>query len=260
MSDHSQPAADLSGRVVLVTGASSGLGAHLARAAARAGASVVVAARRIDRLGQLVDQIAIDGGKAAAVAMDVADEASVVAGYDAAEKALGPITSVIANAGLNIPSPALDLSVEDFDQIMSVNLRGVFLTAREGARRMIANGSKEKGNGRIVLVGSVGSHRVLPGLTAYSTSKAGVLMMGKSLAREWANRGINVNTIMPGWIKTELNTEWLESPSGEKLIAGFPRRRVMEPADLDGITLYLLSDASRTITGGGFELDDGQSI
>lgn len=252
--------ADLRGRTLLITGASSGLGAHFARAAVTAGAAVALAARRADRLADLVADLTREGGRAAAVSMDVTDEGSIAAGYDAAEAALGPIDSVLANAGLNVPSSAIDISADDFDRIMSVNLRGVFLTAREGARRMIANGSKEKGNGRIVLVGSVGSHRVLSGLTAYSTSKAGVLMMGKSLAREWATRGINVNTIMPGWIKTELNTEWLESPGGEKLIASFPRRRVMVPADLDGIVLYLLSDASRAITGGGFELDDGQSL
>lgn len=260
MTDTTRPLADLRGRTLLITGASSGLGAHFARAAVAAGAAVALAARRADRLADLVADLTRDGGRAAAITMDVADEASVAAGYDAAEAALGPVDSVLANAGLNVPGSAIDLTAADFDQIMSVNLRGVFLTAREGARRMIASGSKEKGNGRIVLVGSVGSHRVLPGLTAYSTSKAGVLMMGKSLAREWATRGINVNTILPGWIKTELNTEWLESASGEKLIGSFPRRRVMVPADLDGITLYLLSDASRTITGGGFELDDGQSL
>jgi NAD(P)-dependent dehydrogenase (short-subunit alcohol dehydrogenase family) len=252
--------ADLAGRTILITGASSGLGAHFACTAAAHGAAVALAARRIDRMHDLVAKIRAQGGKAVAVAMDVADEASVAAGFDAAEAAIGPINSVIANAGLNIPSPALDLATADFDAIMSVNLRGVFLTVREGAKRMIANGSKEKGDGRIVLVGSVGSHRVLPGLAAYSTSKAAVLMMGKSLAREWANRGINVNVIMPGWIKTELNTEWLESPAGEKLIASFPRRRVMLPEDLDGVTFALLSDASRAITGGSFELDDGQSI
>ncbi|MCP3731268.1 SDR family oxidoreductase [Sphingomonas sp. MG17] len=251
---------DLAGRALLITGASSGLGAHLSRAAATRGAAVALAARRTDRMRDLVDAIADQGGKAVAVAMDVADEASITAGFDAAEAAIGPITSVLANAGLNIPGPALDLTAADYDSIMSVNLRGVFLTAREGARRMITNGSKDKGDGRIVLVGSVGSHRVLPGLMAYSTSKAGVLMMGKSLAREWANRGINVNVVMPGWIKTELNSEWLESPAGQRLIDSFPRKRVMAPEDLEAVTFYLLSDACRAITGGGFELDDGQSI
>ncbi|MFV0645944.1 MAG: SDR family NAD(P)-dependent oxidoreductase, partial [Sphingomonadaceae bacterium] len=149
---------------------------------------------------------------------------------------------------------------EEFDKVVDVNLTGVFLTAREGARRMIANGSTEKGDGRIVLIGSVGSHRVLDKLVAYNATKAGVLMRGKALAKEWARKGINVNTICPGWIRTELNTEWLDSSDGQALIDSFPRKRAMEPDDLAPIALYLLSDASRAITGGGFELDDGSSL
>lgn len=251
---------DLSGRTVLVTGASSGLGAHFALAAARAGASVALAARRADRLGKIKESIENEGGKAAAIEMDVADEASVAAGFDAAQEQLGVVSSVIANAGMNYPSSALGIPITQFDQVIDVNLRGVFITAREAAKRLIADGSSEKGHGRIVLVGSVGSHRVLDKLVAYNTSKAGVLMMGKALAKEWALKGINVNTICPGWIKTELNTEWLESEAGQKLVATFPRRRVMVPDDLAPIALHLLSDASRTITGASFELDDGQSL
>ena len=252
--------AGLAGRAVLITGASSGLGAHLARAAAQAGARVAIAARRADRLAGLQAEIAAAGGTAVAVEMDVSDEESVASGFDTAQAAIGPISSVLANAGMNYPSSALGIPIAEFDKVVDVNLRGVFITAREGAKRMIADGSAEKGHGRIVLVGSVGSHRVLDKLVAYNTTKAAVLMMGKALAKEWALKGINVNTICPGWIKTELNSEWLESPAGQKLIDSFPRKRVMEPADLVPMTLFLLSDASRTITGGGFELDDGQSL
>lgn len=251
---------DLSGRVVLVTGASSGLGAQFAKSAAAAGAAVALAARRIDRLGAVQAEIAAAGGKAVAVEMDVEDEGSVARGFDAAQAALGPVMSVIANAGMNQPSSALGLPIENFDHIVSVNLRGVFITAREAAKRMIAAGSPQSGAGRLVLVGSVGSHSVMDKLVAYNTTKAAVLMMGKALAKEWALKGINVNTICPGWIKTELNTEWLETPAGQALVESFPRKRVMEPADLTDITMFLLSDASRTITGGSFELDDGQSL
>lgn len=252
--------ADLSGRVVLITGASSGLGTHFARAAARAGATVAIAARRKDRLVDLAKEIESTGGRALAIEMDVADENSVAAGFDAAQAALGPIASVVANAGLNYPSSALGIPIEEFDRVISVNLRGVFITAREAAKRMIADGSPARGHGRIVLLGSVGSHQVMDRLVAYNTSKAAVLMMGKALAKEWALKGINVNTICPGWIKTELNSEWLNSPPGQALIDTFPRKRVMEPEDLAPITLYLLSDASRMITGGSFELDDGSSL
>jgi NAD(P)-dependent dehydrogenase (short-subunit alcohol dehydrogenase family) len=251
---------NLSDRTVLVTGASSGLGWHFALIAAKAGAKVVAAARRTDRLAALVDQIAAQGGMAAAVAMDVEDEASVIAGFDAAEKALRPIDSVIANAGMNSRGMALDLPIAEFDRVISVNLRGVFLTVREAAKRMIAAGSRESGRGRIVIVSSLASHQVLPGIAAYCASKAGVLMLGKALAREWANRGINVNSICPGFIETELNDEFLASEAGQRMIAGFPRRRVMKESDLDGTVLHLLSDASRGITGAAFDIDDGQGL
>lgn len=251
---------DLTNRVVLVTGASSGLGACFARDAAAGGAAVALAARRADRLAELKQEIEAAGGRAAVIEMDVADEASVSAGFDAAQAALGPVNSVIANAGMNVPSSALGLSIADFDTVMDVNLRGVFITAREAARRMIANGSPQSGDGRIVLVGSVGSHRVLDKLVAYNASKAAVLMMGKALAKEWALKGISVNVICPGWIATELNSAWLASPAGQALIAGFPRKRAMQPEELLPMVRLLLSDAARAITGGGFELDDGQSL
>jgi NAD(P)-dependent dehydrogenase (short-subunit alcohol dehydrogenase family) len=249
---------ELSGRTVLVTGASSGLGRRFARIAADAGARVAVAARRADRLDTLVREIG--GDKALSIAMDVESEKSIIAGFDAAEKSLGPIDSVIANAGMNVTGMALDLPAADFDRIMAVNLRGVFLTAREAARRMIANGSKESGRGRILLTASMGAHEVLPGVAAYCASKAGVVTLGKALAREWANKGINVNCICPGFIETELNDSFLASESGQKMIAGFPRRRLMRESDLDGIVLHLLSDSSRGITGAAFDIDDGQSL
>ncbi|QUD89362.1 SDR family NAD(P)-dependent oxidoreductase [Phenylobacterium montanum] len=251
---------DLTGRVALVTGASSGIGHRLALDLARAGAKVVVAARRTDRLESLVAEIKAAGGDALAVAMDVAVEASVSAGYNAAEAAFGPVDTVYANAGMSIEGLAVDLPVEAFDQIMAINVRGVFLTAREGARRMMKAGSKQSRRGRIVLVASMGAHKVLPGLTAYCTSKAAVAMMGRSLAREWANQGINVNVICPGYLETELNSDWFHSEGGQKQITTFPRRRLMSEGDLDPILLYLGADASSGTTGSLFNIDDGQSL
>lgn len=250
----------LAGRIVLVTGASSGIGAHLALAAARAGAKVALAARRTDRLADLVDQIRAAGGKALAVAMDVEDEASVIAAYDAVEAGLGVVDSVIANAGISIQGSALDIAIEDFDKVLAVNTRGVFLTAREGARRMIAAGSPASGRGRVLLVASIGAHKVLPGLTPYCTSKAGTAMMGKSLAREWARKGVNVNVLCPGYIRTELNSDWFDQEGGQKLVASFPRKRLMAESDLAPMALHLISDAAATITGGVFTVDDGQSL
>ena len=247
----------LAGRTVLITGASSGIGAHLARKAAAAGAKVALAARRADKLQALVAEI---GGSAAAFAMDVEDEGSIIAAYDAIEERLGAPDSVIANAGISIQGMALDISAEDFDKVMGVNTRGVFLTAREGARRMIRAGSEQTGKGRVLLVASIGAHKVLPGLTAYCTSKAATAMLGKSLAREWTRKGINVNVLCPGYIRTELNSDWFDSEGGQKLVAGFPRRRLMEEDDLTATALYLCSDAARAVTGSVFTVDDGQSL
>jgi NAD(P)-dependent dehydrogenase (short-subunit alcohol dehydrogenase family) len=251
---------DLTGRTALVTGASSGIGQRLALNLARAGARVVLAARRTDRLAALTAQIEAAGGSALAVAMDVADEASVIAGFDAAEAHFGAVESVYANAGVNIAGSALDLPIESFDQMVQVNLRGMFLTAREAGRRMIQAGSKESGRGRIVLVASIGAHTVLPGLTTYCATKAGVVMMGKGLAREWARLGINVNSICPGFMETELNRDWFASEGGQKQIQGFHRRRLMGDGDLDGMLLYLGSDAAQGMTGAAINLDDGQSL
>lgn len=249
---------DLTGRTLLVTGASSGLGRRFAKIAAAAGAKVVVAARRVDKLESLVAEIG--AARAAAVAMDVENEASVIAGYDAADKAFGPVDTVIANAGMNSEGLATDVSVDEFDKVFAVNVRGVFLTAREGARRMIAAGSKESGKGRIVLISSIGATKVLPGLAAYCGSKAAVVMMGKAMAREWVNRGISVNMVAPGYIETEINSDWFKSEGGKKQMAGFPRRRLMEESDLDEVVGYLCSDAAGAVTGSLFTVDDGQTL
>lgn len=245
---------DMSNRTALITGASSGLGARFAKIMANAGAKVAAAARRTDRLASLVGDI---GPNVAAIAMDVTDEASVVAGFDAAEAALGPVDTVIANAGMNLEGLAADLPVADFDALFAVNVRGVFLTAREGARRMMAR--KEK-NGRIVLIASIGAQKVLPGLAAYCASKAAVAQMGRALAREWVNRGVNVNVLCPGYIETEINADWFASEGGKKQMASFPRRRLMEEVDLDALVLTLCSDGARGITGSVFVADDGQTL
>jgi NAD(P)-dependent dehydrogenase (short-subunit alcohol dehydrogenase family) len=249
---------DLTGRVALVTGASSGLGWRFAEQLAAAGAKVVAGARRLDRLHQLARTVKAAGGVLEPVELDVTSEASIQAAYDAAERAFGTVDIVIANAGLNAEGPALELANEALAQLLSVNVQGVYLTAREAARRLIAAERPERG--RIILVGSVGSLKPLPGLTAYSLSKAAVAMMGKGLAREWARWGVTVNTICPGWIATELNGDWLAGEAGQKLVKTFPRRRVMPAEGLDDVVLFLASDASASVTGGVFSIDEGQAL
>lgn len=251
---------DLSGRTVLVTGASSGLGARFGRVLAQSGAKVVLAARREAMLQDLVREIEEGGGQALAVAMDVADERSTQAAYDAAEAAFGPVDSVIANAGTNIEGLALDLDVSALDSIFAVNVRGVFLTAREGARRMIANNSAERRHGRIVIISSITATAVSPGTGPYSASKAASLQMGRVLARDWANRGINVNMICPGYIETDINADWFQTDGGKRQLNKWPRRRLMGPDSLDAMLLYLASDASAPVTGSSFTIDDGQTL
>lgn len=247
-------ALDLSGRTALVTGASSGLGARFARLVASAGANVVVGARRVERLEALAGEI---GEKARAVEMDVAREADVIAAFDAAEAAFGTVDTVIANAGIDGAGMIAEMSEAEIERTLSVNLKGAILTAREGARRMMAN--KVPG-GRIVMIASITAFEPSPGLVAYSASKAGVVQAARSMAREWARRGICVNTISPGYIRTAINDAWFDTEPGKKQIARFPRKRLMGEEGLDAALLLLCSDAAEFITGADFVLDDGQTL
>ncbi len=250
----------LSGRTCLISGASSGLGERFSRLVAQAGANVVLAARRKERVAALAAEICDAGGKALAVAMDVTDEPSVIAAYDAAAAEFGPVDTVIANAGVSAPGRSIEVSFESLRSLFDTNVLGVFLTAREGARRLIAAGSRETGVGRILLVGSMGAIAPIAGEAAYCTSKAAVAWLGRNLAREWARQGINVNVIQPGFILTEMAGDWFASEGGKAQIAGFPRRALQPIESLDEQVLYLCSDASRQITGATFTIDDGQSL
>ncbi|WP_298470537.1 SDR family NAD(P)-dependent oxidoreductase [uncultured Erythrobacter sp.] len=245
---------DLSGRTALITGASSGLGSRFGRILAANGANVALGARRKDRLEALAAEI---GPQAAAVEMDVARNADVVAGFDAAEQAFGTIDTVIANAGVDGAGMINDMAEDEIERTLAINLKGAILTAREGAKRMIAAGNVK---GRIVMVASITAFEPSPGLVAYSASKAGVVQAARSMAREWARAGICVNTISPGYIRTAINDEWFDTDLGKKQIARFPKRRLMADEGLDGPVLFLCSDAAEFVTGADFVLDDGQTL
>jgi len=247
---------DLHGRVAFVTGATSGLGRHFGRILAAAGASVALCGRRADRLAEVKSEIESSGGRAAAIPLDVTDAAAIGPALDAAEAALGPIDILVNNAGLSVLGLSVEISAEDFDKVIATNLRAPFLLATEVARRMIAG----RRGGRIINIASIGAYRVLPGVTPYCISKAGVAMMTQCLAREWARKGINVNAICPGFIETELNDEWFASAKGKAQIDSFPRKRLAQEADLDGMLLLLASDAGRAITGSLLTVDDGQAL
>lgn len=251
---------DLEGRVALVTGASSGLGRRFALVLAASGAKVVIGARRVELLEALAEEIVVAGGEVLPVALDVTDEASIIAAYDAAAERFGPVDTVIANAGLNVAGSALGLAADAFDRMVAVNLRGVFLTVREGARRMIAAGSAERRHGRITIISSITAHQPAAGIAPYSATKAAVAQMGRSLARDWAMKGINVNIVCPGYVATEMNEAIWDAPAGQSLLASFPRQRVMDDDALDPMILYLASDRSRQVTGSVFTIDDGQTL
>lgn len=251
---------DLSGRTIMVTGASSGLGENFARVLAASGATVVVAARRAERLEELVAEIRNQGGTAHAVAMDVADPASVQTGFAAAEAAVGPINTLVANAGVATDTMSLDQPVSDMDVLLSVNLRGVMLTVQAAARQMVASGSADRGDGRIIIIGSITAEKIFAGAALYGATKAAVRHLGRSLAREWARKGININIIQPGYFESEMTSAMISSPMGERLIASFPRKRLRDKTDLNPPLLWLASDASAGITGTVITVDDGQSL
>ncbi|MBV1687890.1 SDR family NAD(P)-dependent oxidoreductase [Novosphingobium sp. G106] len=251
---------ELSGRAVLITGASSGFGAHFARLASRAGARVALAARRKERVKELAEELRAVGGEAVAIAMDVTDEASVRAGYDAAEAALGTIDTIIANAGVSSPGRSIEIGAEALAGILDTNVLGAFLTAREGAKRLIASGSRETGKGRILFIGSFGAEAPIKGEVMYCASKAAVASLGRNLAGEWLRSGINVNVIQPGFILTEMAGEWFASEGGKAQIASFPRKRLQPIESLDAMVLHLCSDASSAMTGSVITIDDGQSL
>lgn len=249
-------ASDLNGEVAFITGASGGLGAHFARLLARHGAAVAITARRVDKIQAVADEIRAAGGRAVALPLDVAQAEAIGPALDAAAEQLGPVSILVNNAGVGGEGLALDLLIEDFDQTFAVNVRGTFFAAREAARRMIA----AKIEGRIVNIASIASHTVLPGLSAYCGSKAAVAMLTKSLAREWARRGLAVNALCPGYIETAINDAWWPTEGGQKQLKGFPRRRLMEAEDLDAAFLMLAGPAARAITGSVITVDDGQSL
>ena len=247
---------DLTGRTALVTGASSGLGRRFATTLAGSGAQVALAARRVDRLTELADEIRSKGGKSAAFAMDVTEPTSIGAAVDAAEAELGPIDILVNNSGVSVQRRIVDVTPEDYAHVMNTNAFGAFFVAQAVARRMI----ERKASGRIVNVASAIANKVVRELSVYAMSKAAVVQMTKAQALEWARYGINVNAICPGYIRTEMNADFWETERGRKFVDTFPRQRVGEPEDLDGLLLLLCSGESRFLTGAAITIDDGLSL
>ncbi len=256
---------NLEGKIALVTGASSGLGNRFARVLSKAGATVIVAARRIDRLKELRAEIEAEGGEAHVVSLDVTDHESIRAAVAHAESEAGPIDILVNNSGVANTQRLIDVTPDDYDFVMRTNTEGAFFVAQEVAKRMIARAKDDEKRGepqqasRIINIASVAGLRVLPQIGIYCMSKAAVVHMTRSMAVEWGRFGINVNAICPGYIRTEINEAQFDSDAGQKLVAMLPRRRVGDPADLDGLLLILAADESRFINGSIITADDGQS-
>jgi 3-oxoacyl-[acyl-carrier protein] reductase len=248
---------DLTGRVALVTGASSGLGQQFARALADNGASIVLVARRADRLKDFKAELEKADAKAIAVEADVNDRAAMARAFDAAEKAFGTVTILINNAGVAQEAiRAVDLPADEWRRVMSTNLDAVLYCAQEAAKRMLAAGKK----GAIVNIASVLGLGVSKGAVSYATSKAAVIQLTKALSLEWAFKGVRVNAIAPGWFVTEINDDYLGSEAGEKIKRDIPMGGFGNAGDLDGALLLLVSDAGAYMTGATLVVDGGQVV
>lgn len=247
---------DLSGKVALITGASSGLGARFAKVLASAGATVALAARRVERLKELRAEIDADGGEAHVYQLDVTDLASVRGCIARVEQDFKKIDILVNNSGVSATARITDTTEEDYDFVMNTNAKGAFFVAQQTAKVMIA----QKTAGRIINIASVAGMKVMSQLSVYCMSKAAVVHMTRAMALEWGRHGINVNAICPGYIVTEINAAHFETEAGQKLVSLLPRRRAGKPEDLDGILMLLASDESRFVNGAAITADDGLAV
>lgn len=246
---------DLTGQVAIVTGTSRGLGQYFARALAKAGADLVLTSRDRASLAPFEDEIKALGRQAISLELDVRNQESIERMAAEAEAAFGQIHILVNNAGCNIRKPALDVTWQDWNQILDTNLRGSFFVAQAIATRMIA-----RGYGRIVNIGSVTSVFGFAGLAPYGASRGGIRQMTMSLADDWGKFGVTVNCLAPGWFRTNQNKVLYEDPEWvEYLIDRIPVKRPGEPRDLDGAIVFLASEASRYVTGQTLLVDGGIS-
>jgi len=254
---------DLSGRVALITGASSGLGKQFALTLAQAGAAVVLAGRRLELLKTLRSEIEAEGGDAHVVGLDVTDLASIRSAVAHAETEVGPIDILINNSGVSTTERLVDVTEDSYDFIFDTNTRGAFFVAQEVAKRMLA---RAKGaapgtytGGRIVNIASAAGLRTLPQIGVYCMSKAAVVHMTKVMAAEWGRFGITTNAVCPGYIDTEINHHHWGTEAGQKLVNMLPRKRVGSPRDLDALVVMLCSAQSDFINGAIIAADDGMA-
>jgi 2-deoxy-D-gluconate 3-dehydrogenase len=245
---------DLTGKVAIITGAGRGLGRAMARALADAGAAVAVASRTRDELDSFVEEVRAAGGKALACPTDITDEESVNRMVEATMVEFGRIDVLVNNSGIVASTPLLEQPAEEWDQVISTNLRGVFLVSKAAGRHMVAQGS-----GKVINIASNFALQGVPNHAAYSASKAGVLALTRSMAIEWARSGIQVNAIAPGYFATDLNREMDEDLTA-KVVRAIPARRMGIPAEIQPWVLLLAGPASDYMTGETIVIDGGQTV
>ena len=244
------------GKVALVTGASSGLGAHFAKVLAAAGAKLIVGARRVEKLHELVGEIEASGGEAIAVALDITNTDSVTCAFDKGEAAFGPISILVNNAGVGDSKRFVNVDEESWDFVIDTNLKGAWTVANQLARRLLAN----KATCSIINIASVLGLRVGIGESTYSISKAGVVQMTKAMALELGHKGIRVNALCPGYFRTEMNSDYFDTEKGQAYIQTTPARRMGQLDELNAPLLMLASDAGSFINGVALPVDGGHLI
>ena len=256
-------AIDLTQQVALVTGASSGLGVQFSRTLAKAGATVVLAARRVERLEALAQEIQAQGGKAFCVALDVTDTNAIEHAVNQVRDLVGDIDILVNNSGVSHTQKILDVTPKAYDEIFNTNTRGAFFVAQTVGQQMFnrAKVAQDLGESapvqRIINIASVVGLKPLAHISVYAMSKAAIIQMTKAMALEWGRYGINVNAICPGYIETEMNQAHWATELGQKLIQKLPRKRIGQPSDLDGLLLLLASEQSGLMNGSILVADDG---
>ena len=242
---------DLSRDVIIITGASSGLGWHFAKTLVNAGACVALVARRHERLEELIAEL--PGGRAMAIAANIAERSTIIDIVASVTREIGAPTILINNAGVADHQLALELTEADWHHVLDTNLTGAWELAQLCAKSWVA----EEQPGNIINISSILGQRVAGRSLPYAVSKAALIQMTKALALEWARHRIRVNALAPGYIETDLNRDFFATEAGDALIKRIPQRRLGKPGDLDGALLLLCSEASSYMTGSVITVDGG---